>query len=185
LIINVRGTHGSGKSTIMKTLIDRYKAVPESLAKNGRPLNYLFFLHNKQPVYVVGSYVTACGGCDGIQPYADIWPRVERLATLGHVLFEGALISNSYGNIGRASEIYGKNFVFAFMDTPLEVCLSRVQARRTARGDVRPLNPKNTADKHKSGGRLMEKIRNEHQRRVVQIDHKNAVSQVLRLLYHG
>ena len=36
---------------------------------------------------------------------------------------------------------------FAILDTPLETCIARVKARREARGDERPFNPKNTNDK--------------------------------------
>ena len=36
---------------------------------------------------------------------------------------------------------------YAILDTPLETCIERVKARRAARGDERPFNPKNTQDK--------------------------------------
>lgn len=179
LIVNIRGTHGSGKSTVIRTMMSRYGA--ERLGKGKRPDGYRINLPDiKSPLYVVGPYETACGGCDAIQPYALIWPRVEEYAALGHVVFEGALVSSSYGNIGRASEAYGNRFVFAFMDTPLQVCLDRVASRRKARGDDRPLDPKNTTVKYNNVLRSIPTIRAAG-RRLVTIDHRFPVHNVLRL----
>lgn len=183
MIINVRGTHGSGKSHLVRQVLQLYNAVPEGLDRRGRPENYKMQLVNGRWLYVVGSYENACGGCDAIQPYSLIWPRVVEFVQVGHVLFEGALVSSSYGNIGRASEVYGDQFVFAFMNTPMEVCLARIQRRREARGDHRPLNPKNTQGKYDSILRSIPKIRDEFKRRVVMLDHRRCLPQLLGLFY--
>jgi hypothetical protein len=143
---------------------------------------YEMLLPNSGKLRVVGRYTTDCGGCDGIQPYSLIWPRVCEYAKLGHVLFEGALISCSYGNIGRDSEVYGNRMVFAFLDTPLEVCLERVRKRREAKGNFKPLDPKNTLSKFESIQRSIGKIRDEFRRRVVIVDYKKAEQQVMELL---
>lgn len=181
MIISLRGTHGSGKSTVIKTLLTRYNAT--EIPGEKKPDGYWFnvsWLDN--PVYVIGSYRTACGGCDSIQPYSLIWPRIEDYAAKGHVLFEGALVSSSYGNIGRASEKYGNEIVFAFMTTPLEVCLGRILKRRQAKGNTNPLNPKSTTEKMKNVERSIRVIRDVEKRRVVMIDYRKAVAQVLGLL---
>lgn len=181
MIINLRGTHGSGKSTVVAELIRCFNgAAVKDPDKPKKPLGYVATLPNGKTLGVVGPYHTACGGCDAIQPYSLIWPRVMAArATCAHVIFEGALVSSSYGNIGRASEEFGDEFVFAFMDTPLEVCLERIRARREARGDMRPLNPDNTTKKAHSVERSKAKFEG---RRVVEIDHTRAVDQVLEIL---
>lgn len=183
MIISLRGTHGSGKSHLVRTLIDCYRGVAESVDGRGRPIAYELVLTNGSKLYVVGSYVNVCGGCDGIQPYSLIWPLVERLAKKGHVIFEGALVSSSYGNIGRASEKYGDAMVFAFLDTPLSVCLKRINARRRARGVLEPVNPKNTTYKAERVVYSIGKIRDEFGRRVVVLNYHKAVPQILGLLY--
>jgi len=183
MIINIRGTHGSGKSTIMFNLLQRYESSVESVDERGRPRGYIVsvpFLD--RPVLIVGAYKTACGGCDGIQPYTLIWPRIVEYAQKGHVLFEGALVSSSYGNIGRASEIYGDDMVFAFMDTPVETCIQWILKRREAKGNTQPFSDKNTRSKHECVARSIPKIRDEFKRRVVVLDHRKATSQVLGLL---
>ena len=180
MIVNIRGTHGSGKSTIIRTILDTHRHEPTDVSPKGRPNNYVVTLSRNKKLYVVGSYVTACGGCDGIQPYDLIWPRVMKFAKLGSVIFEGALVSSSVGNIGRAMAAR-TDCIVGFMDTPLEICLQRIAARRAARGDTQPLNPTHTQSKFDGI------LRSRPQLvalglRCVTIDHKKAVMQVLKLL---
>lgn len=184
-IVNIRGTHGTGKSEIVRRILKRYDARADSEDSKGRPVDYVMDFPDGRELYVVGSYVTACGGCDGIQPYADIWPRVEKFAQRGHVLFEGALVSSSYGNIGRASEKYGDDFIFAFLDTPMDVCIERITKRRHERGNFKPLDPKNTQKKFDSIWGGLPKIRDEFKRRVVVINYKKPIPQVLGLFLGG
>ena len=184
MIISLRGTHGSGKSYLVRQVLAKYHATPESVDKRGRPQNYVMTLRNGARLYVVGSYVNECGGCDSIQPYAEIWPRVTRLAKLGHVLFEGALISNSYGNIGRDSEVYGAQFVFAFLDTPLAVCIQRIVARRQRRGNTKPFDPnKSVVRIYHSNQAVLAKAQNQFGRAVVLLDYRKPLPQLLGLLY--
>lgn len=186
-VVSIRGTHGSGKSSIVRAIINKYPSdTIQVLASVGKAkpktLGYTVALPTKETLFVVGSYENACGGCDGIQPYENIWPLIsdaEKMYT--HVLFEGALVSSSYGSIGRFSEVYGDDMVFAFLDTPLEKCLERIAARRAARGDLRPVDPKNTAGKFTSVERSLTTIRDKFERRTVVIDHTKATQQVLKL----
>lgn len=183
MIINLRGTHGSGKSHAVRSIISRYPCEPAGLDKKGRPDNYkLLIPWASSPLYVVGSYERVCGGCDSIQPYAEIWPRVERFAALGHVLFEGALVSTNYGTIGQASEKYGDEFVFAFLNTPLALCLERIRKRRLARGNSKPLDPYQTTWKHGAILELAERFRVERGRCTVIVDYRAAVPQLLGMI---
>jgi hypothetical protein len=183
MLISLRGTHGSGKTTAVKRLLKHpYEVLGDNPEK--KPDGYKVSIPGlKKPVFIVGSYKTACGGCDGIQPYALIWPRVEKYAKEGHVVFEGALVSSSYGNIGRASEPYGDDMVFAFMDTPVETCIEWIKKRREKSGKnySKPFNPKNTISKAKNVTRSIEVI-TEIGRRVVMINRKKATHQILELL---
>jgi hypothetical protein len=180
MIVNIRGTHGSGKSTIVKKILEKFEAVELPIGEGPKLAGYLVKLAPKQRLYVVGPYRTACGGCDAIQPYDLIWPRVLAYAKKGHVLFEGALVSSSVGNIGRAMAAR-KDCVVAFMDTPLQECLDRIARRRAARGDDRPLNPKNTTSKFEGIVRSRPQLE-ALGLRCVTVPHKRAVSFVLGLL---
>lgn len=147
MIFNLRGTHGSGKSSVVQDLLKKYPY--EVLGTGKRPEGYLIHVEGLlRPLIAVGPYATACGGCDAIQPYDLIWPRVVRYAKKGHVIFEGALVSVSIGSIGEAMAKRRKECVVIYLDTPIDVCIERIQARRAKKGDLRPLDPKNTISKH-------------------------------------
>lgn len=182
-VVSIRGTHGSGKSTVVTKIMERYQTV-ELTSTGGRITGYAVVLPDKSRLKVIGPYRTACGGCDAIQPYADIWPRVYRAhQEYEHVLFEGALVSSSYGNIGRSLDEYmGNGAVFAFLDTPIDVCLERIAARRAARGNFDPVKPDNTVGKFESVARSkLQMAKLGSMIRIVDIDHTQAVKQVLKL----
>lgn len=148
MIINVRGTHGSGKSTIAKKFLQRYSWVQLPLSTTRRPEAYRVKVRNLEiPLYLIGSYENACGGADAIQPYSDIMPRVLWYAKRGHVLFEGALVSSCHGSLIDSLDRVKAQVVIPFLDTPMEVCLERIAKRRAAKGNLTPLNPKNTQSK--------------------------------------
>jgi hypothetical protein len=146
MILNIRGTHGSGKSYIVQQLLKRFRAKP---ILNGAKIEGYEMNTSSGLLYAVGPYKTACGGCDAVQPYDLIWPRVEEYAKLGSVVFEGALISSCIGAIGKAMAARN-DCVLGFMTTPLDTCLDRIRARRAASGNDKPLNPKNTQSKFES-----------------------------------
>lgn len=182
MIVNIRGTHGSGKTSLVRAFMERHDTTPIQGKK--KPDGYVCQTHWGE-VRVVGSYETSCGGCDGIQPYALIWPRVLEYAALGHVLFEGALVSNSYGNIGRDSEEYGDEFVFAFLDTPLQTCIDRILQRRVERGNLKPFDPnKSVVRIYKSNASVKEKAIS-YGRRVVTLNHTKPLPQLLRIFNNG
>ncbi len=180
-IVSLRGTSGSGKSTVVFDLMKRYPFKGVDLDAKGRPEGYSMALPNGEPLFIVGRYDTQCGGCDGVHPYEEIFKRIERYQAKGHVLFEGLIVSSSYGNIGRATEKWGNRVTFAFLDTPLDVCLVRVKSRRALKGNDKPLNPLNTATKHANVATHVDKIRDEFHRQTTWIRHTHAVKDVLAL----
>lgn len=182
-VVSLRGTHGSGKSSVVFKILQKYPHQPSPVTDSkGRPEATIVTLPDGDTIYVVGRYATACGGCDGIQPYSEIWPRIERgVEYQHHVLFEGALVSSSYGSIGRNTEIWGENVVFAFLDTPIDKCLERIAQRRAAKGNFEPVNPDNTVGKYVSIERSIAKIRDEFKRNVKIIDHTKPVAEVMKL----
>lgn len=149
---NPRGTSGSGKTYLVRNLIRRFAARPDTWM--GIPINN--GLYKDLPVVVIGNYANACGGCDGIQPYArlleviEYYMTPERTALQVLLIYEGLLISHSIGSIGELVRKHGRRHVMAFLDTPLDTCLDRIQLRRDERGDTRPFNPANTIKDYKA-----------------------------------
>ncbi len=113
-----------------------------------RPIAYELSADGLPTTYVMGSYENVCGGCDTIKTQDEICDRVRRFAPLGHVLFEGLLMSNIFSRYNDlARELDPIPYIWAFLDTPLQLCLDRINARRKARGKLEPVNPFNTTAK--------------------------------------
>jgi cytidylate kinase len=151
MVINVRGTSGSGKSTIVRGIMEKGIVVPIGAEK--RPDGYIVqILGRERNLYVVGPYLTACGGCDAIATQDEICDRIRAYATLGDVLLEGLLMANIFGRyaaIDRELNEKGVHCIWGFLDTPLEVCIERVKGRRAERGkNLNEFNPENTTRKH-------------------------------------
>ena len=160
MIISVRGTNGSGKSTVVRQLIGVGKGRPiYGVLGPSRPEAYKLKIRGIwEPVYVLGPYLTETGGCDSVQPFQLILDLLEKYSMRGHIVFEGMMISDTYGRIGLFLEPWGKEAVFAFLPTSLEECIKRVEKRRLDRGNLKPLNPKNTSSRYESVQRVRDKI---------------------------
>ena len=152
MIVNVRGTHGSGKTTISHRLINEHphEALVEpaefegtSTKKDGTVEPYLkrFKKANAHRIpgapgstdlIIVGRYQS---GCDGILPQEIIEDMLRYWAPQGHLVWENVLVSANVGRWGRLeTELReaGNPSVWAHLDTPADVCLARVEARREA-----------------------------------------------------
>lgn len=153
-ILNIRGTSGSGKSTAVRALFDETTL---SLRNGNKVENYHTPSRN---LYTIGRYETACGGCDAVKTQDEVCDRVRTFAQQGHVIFEGLLISHlfsRYHALDRELTALGHRYVWLFLDTPLEDCLTRVNARRTAKGVTDPVNPQNTTQKWHDARRVFKK----------------------------
>jgi hypothetical protein len=104
-----------------------------------------------QPLFVIGKYDTTCGGTDTIKTQADIAELILRAHPYGHVLYEGALVSASGlgGAVTQAVHPTGCD-VYAFLDTPMHLCITRVIGRRKAAGNHKEFDPKNLIQKFDS-----------------------------------
>ena len=147
-----------------------------------RPEAYELLLPKvKAPVYVLGPYVTGSGGCDSIQPYELIPELIKKYATMGHVVFEGIIVTSVYGQVGTLMEQWKKQSVFLFLDTPLEVCLARVEARRGGKGrDERLI--KNVTGKYNSALRVKERVLADGIMRAEVASSSNAHKTIIKLL---
>jgi len=155
LIINLRGTSGSGKTAIVKRLMETYgyNSFSKGVSLGTDAAGW------RWPVFAIGKYDNVCGGMDTVPTQADCATYVAKAYDSGHVICEGLLASG----VGPKATLpaaciaaAGPNAWFLCMDTPLEVCIERVKARRAARGDDRPFNPANTVAKWEQTRRAYE-----------------------------
>ncbi len=183
MILSLRGTHGSGKSTVLRALLNKTVWRPMYGVLGPRlPEAYELQIKGGQaPLHVIGPYNVQCGGCDRIQPFDLILELLEKYAAKGHVLFEGALIGCSYGRAGRFMEHFGKDGVFLVLDTSRDECVRRVKGRRDERYDDREFTTKNLDLKYKQLVSLVKRVEGEGILRVVRVSDKDAVGTILKL----
>lgn len=173
VILRVAGTFGSGKTTAMRQFLNGYPS--ETLMSKGRIAGYRVDLQGvgiKAPAFVVGKYDNTCGGTDAIKTQAEIAEKILKAHPLGHVLYEGALVSASglAGQVTQAIHATGCD-VYAFLDTPVELCVERVKGRRLAAGNEKEFDPKNLIDKFESVVNCYRNLRKEGSFDVRLIDH--------------
>jgi hypothetical protein len=145
-IVNIRGCNGSGKTTIVRRFLERLPTEKLGPLPN-KPWGYKVDASSwgvARPILVVGSYENTCGGADGINTQEEIATRVVAALEHGHVFVEGLLMSKSSAGGHVAPILKDHGAVFAFLNTPWEVCLERVLGRRAAAGNDKPFDPEKT-----------------------------------------
>ena len=161
MIINVRGTSGTGKSTVVRNIM-KLADGKIRVMKEGRrqPFGYLLtFPGRKRRVALVGHYETPCGGCDTIQSYEDIYNAVRAGDDAGYdVIYEGLLIS---GEHARPTQLHneGRDIRVIALNTPLDLCIESINERRWAKNpDKPPVKERNTIAKARAVEIAMQKM---------------------------
>lgn len=129
VIINLRGTNGSGKSTVARAFPGEGVTLAPFSTPKGK-LRHVVGNYSKEfDLIVVGPYRTECGGCDAIGTQDQVCESVASAAGLAeHVLFEGVIVSTLFERYRKLSLRLG-GMVWAYLDTPVELCLARIAAR--------------------------------------------------------
>jgi adenylate kinase family enzyme len=147
MIVNVRGTSGSGKSMLVRTVRDQYPfTTPYHISGRKQPIRYLHEKANHRSLTVIGHYETACGGCDTVSGMDYIYELIhDAVGRDEDVIFEGLIVASDVKRCINLMEI--SQLLVIELNTPLEECVAGIQSRRDERGDDRILNPKNTISK--------------------------------------
>ena len=177
-IIKIHGCSGAGKTTAVRQLMSRFSAPVAILNASNRIEAYELIGLTERHIFVLGSYENNCGGMDTISSAKAVMDLLEKYARKGHVVFEGLLQSTYYGAMGTHSLQWGQDYVYAFLDTPIEKCLERVEARRAAQGSTNKFNPQLTRDKHATISRLQKRVTSMGHRTIT-LDHDGDLSTAL------
>lgn len=135
LLVNIRGTNGSGKSTIpisMKDDPDMYEVVRPY---KGKPKKILTVFPNYGWV-ALGAYNRQVGGCDAFPNKAFI-KKVLMYALKKfpeyNVIMEGILIATTYSTyaelFAEMQELYNVQPVIYYLMPPVETCIERIKQR--------------------------------------------------------
>jgi hypothetical protein len=179
MIVNIRGNHGAGKSTAVRTFLSQYGATARYGALGlMKPEAYSVAVPSVPTgVYVLGPYLTPTGGLDNVQSYALICRLISKYAQRGHVLFEGVLISTTYGAVGDLMERSGDG-VMIFLTTPVEKCITNVESRR----DARPFDAAGLRAKMRRIANVRERVIRDGKLRVIDTDSASATDTIVQLL---
>ena len=175
-IIKIHGCSGSGKSTAVRSLMAD-KPYP-IIGMNGK----IEAMRLGEDLFTLGSYENACGGVDTLLNSDLVMKLLDKYSVLGNVIFEGLLQSTYYGKMGHHSVQYGDRYIYAFLDTPIDLCLERVVARRATSGRNNKFNPDLTRDKHKTIDAIRRKLENGIHRVVVLHHDQPMAPQLMELL---
>lgn len=162
MIVNIRGTHGSGKSTLVRRVKELYGegAVANMLSGRKQPYGYTCVSPELRPLYIAGHYVGACGGCDSISSIESIFGSVQIAAESGlSVLFEGIVAQHSAGRLLELNKVHPVTVIV--LSTPLEECIRSVNLRRIERGQFEEVDPKNLTKEFKSVLSSTKRLRSE------------------------
>lgn len=140
MIIQIRGTSGSGKTWVMRQVMNQLGPwKPQYTEGRRKPLYY----SNVLGVAVLGHYEATCGGCDNIGSAAQVYQLIQRL-TGNHrvILCEGLLLSEDVKWTSQLDDVR-----VIYLVTPIEKCIELIKQRRANAGNAKPLNEHNTRNR--------------------------------------
>lgn len=144
LIIQVRGTSGSGKTTVMREIMESMGQWNTGYMEGRRNPLWYSSVSEWPKTHIVGSYASNCGGCDTIHGYALLIKTVEELYKLGNVLMEGLLLSE---DVKQTLTLLPRKLKIVYLSTEVDECINRVKKRRLLAGNEKPLKEDNTRNR--------------------------------------
>lgn len=208
--LNVRGPNGSGKTTLLRDLARSPEArtvpvfqpvwtVPKGESSHGiREMSHKIGKPKGKPIVatvlpngvaLLGDYTRAAAGattagCDRISRQDDVKAALLATANLPGVeltIFEGIIVSTIFGPWLEWERVNGGMW-WAFLDTPLEVCLERIQQRNGGTA----IKSEQVADKHKTIREVRRKVLNAYPGggRVIEIRWQTALRDMKETVAH-
>lgn len=195
--INIRGCNGSGKTTLLRSLVKRESMAPGVTAQlrwspeftdpNADPHKPIPFTFLTSGIAILGDYLppapgaqlATTAGCDRVKTQAATKAALEWAARepgVDIVLFEGVVVSTIFGPWDDWAMRQPVPMLWAFLDTPLSLCLERIQARNGGK----PVKEGQVGDKHATIQRVRDKALAAG-RQVIDLPHQHA----LRALHSG
>lgn len=143
-VVKIGGCNGSGKTSLVRGILDHIGAHPENATAKVERYKVPYDIAR---VSVLGDYhpSRACGGMDTISDKDVRFGLVKANAREGNIVFfEGLITGKTFGALGELSNKQRGHWIYAFMDTPFDVCVERVLKRRKAKGNDAPFDPERT-----------------------------------------
>lgn len=136
MIVMIRGTNGSGKSHVVRTILAEGRKISEHL--EGSTLIRLPRV--TRPVLTIGPYIAgrSMGGCDCIRQPSKIYTLIDlALLQRWHVLLEGVVLATKPF---LAYHEQGLDVRMMLLDPPLTACREQIAARQKIKGHASRLS---------------------------------------------
>jgi hypothetical protein len=196
VIINPRGTSGSGKTELVRRVLAEYGWQPrtdgesrstfEPIFRAGRSRPFGYRLRHPvggRPLVVFGHYEATSGGCDTIRAsdggIPEVIARAGEYAAGGHdVIIEGLRLSSE---VEHSAELAQRHRLHVLrLSTPLDRCVRNLVSRRRAGRDAMPSIRRTTADEDLRVGEACKRLSGEAAVEILSFD--EALSRALFLL---
>jgi predicted ABC-type ATPase len=135
MCINIKGTNGSGKSTIPIYLIKHDTEVVYLVSRREDRKPVATYCKGYDTV-ILGAYLagTNCGGCDYLDDTQQAKFVLSRLWKKDvHIIYEGVIVgdikSTFYELMLAFNQVHERDLGFCFMGTRFRECLTRIQRR--------------------------------------------------------
>ena len=149
-LVYVHGTNGSGKSTLARAIIAAAGGVEE--VRQHQSYKKAHTTLTASGLMLIGKYGTACGGVDGLSPYASILDILSIQGAFGFptpVMAEG-LITPGLETCQKMNDYAHGNAEFLWLAPPIDHCIANVLKRRARKGTPGEYDPKNLIKKRAS-----------------------------------
>jgi len=140
-LVYVHGTNGSGKSTLARAVLAAAGGAFDVCKLAATP-KATWTRTGAEGVVLAGKYGTACGGVDGMQPYAALHDVLQYNVQAKCSVFAEGLVTPGVDTCATFASYFDRA-VFILLDTPETDCILNVLKRRKAKGATKPYDPKN------------------------------------------
>lgn len=155
MLINIRGTNGTGKSTLMRKFMnDNPRHLNFNV--NGRNIKVLESDGN----FILGDYTRDCGGLDTTKNLDEVRGLVREYIGQGNVFMEGMMYSTLYESpAGIDDEIakLGHEYYWVQINIPAQVCIDSTVERRVRNNNFDTFDPIQLIKKWRSIGSAFNK----------------------------
>ena len=141
-VIQIRGGHGSGKSSFAKDCIRFYNLEPRELFIGN--IKCWIYTNENNSFLILGKYNISCGGCDGSVKNKEelLFLITEILSKIKPkiLLFEGIVYGKTMSLAKKIKEVCEKNnaeYIPIFLMCSLEISIQRILERNGGK----PFNP--------------------------------------------
>jgi hypothetical protein len=161
-IINIAGTNGSGKSTVVRWLLDQaLEKTPVMQEGRSIPIGYDLVLPKIETVvHVMGAYEVPTGGCDTIKDVRIAFDHLVSQVKEGkHIVYEGAFVMNMQRGPEMVQQLAEHRVYVLLLTTPLAACFQAIAARRAENGEGVFVQRKNIEGHHVRAQNYSSKMR--------------------------